>query len=79
MDEKVREKYRKKVLVGLKPSEIEFLKTYYDAEMSLKDTAEKLFLHVNTVQQRLNRIAEKTGMNPRNFRDAVLIWLALNV
>ena len=79
MNEKVREKYRKKVLVDLNPSEIEFLKTYYDADMSLKGTAEKLFLHVNTVQQRLNRIAEKTGMNPRNFRDAVLMWLALNV
>ena len=67
------------MLVDLNPSEIEFLKTYYDADMSLKGTAEKLFLHVNTVQQRLNRIAEKTGMNPRNFRDAVLMWLALNV
>jgi sugar diacid utilization regulator len=34
---------------------------------------------VNTVQQRLNRIAGKTGMDPRNFRDGVLFWLALRV
>lgn len=75
----VRKEYRSKVLGGLKPSEIEFLRTYYDSEMSLKATAEKLFLHVNTVQQRLNRIAGKTGMDPRNFRDGVLFWLALRV
>lgn len=74
-----REEYRKKMLGDLKPAEVEFLKTYYDSDMSLKATATKLFLHVNTVQQRLNRIAEKTGMNPRNFRDAVLFWLAMNV
>ncbi|MDY5114006.1 MAG: sugar diacid recognition domain-containing protein [Bilifractor sp.] len=79
MSDTVREEYRRKVLGGLKPSEVDFLKTYYDSDMSLKASAEKLFLHVNTVQQRLNRIAGKTGMNPRNFRDAVLFWLAMHV
>lgn len=68
--------FRKKMLGGLTEEEIKFLAAYYEADMSLKFTAEKLFLHKNTVQQRLNRIEEKTGRNPRKFRDAVLYYLA---
>ncbi|MFR4713912.1 MAG: helix-turn-helix domain-containing protein [Blautia wexlerae] len=44
--------------------------------MSLHNTCEKLFLHKNTLQYKLNHIYRKTGLNPRRFKDAVLLYLA---
>ena len=47
--------------------------------MSLKQTAEALYLHKNTLQYRLNRIARETGYNPRVFTDAARLYLALKL
>lgn len=46
---------------------------------SLKKTCEETFLHKNTVQYRLNQIYKKCGCNPREFRDAVRLYLALKM
>ncbi|WP_026659548.1 CdaR family transcriptional regulator [Butyrivibrio sp. AC2005] len=66
-----------KVLSTLSREDRKFLEIYYEKEMSLAATAEELFLHKNTVQQRLNRISQSSGLNPRKFREAVLFYLAL--
>lgn len=76
LSESQRRFFYKKTLAPLTAEEREFLKIYYEEDMSLKNTSERLFLHKNTVQQRLNRIYEKTGLNPRVFRDAVPLYLA---
>ena len=47
--------------------------------MSLKETAERCFLHVNTVQYRLKRVRERCGLDPRRFREASLLYTALRV
>ncbi|MFR2837269.1 MAG: helix-turn-helix domain-containing protein [[Clostridium] nexile] len=47
--------------------------------MSLQSTCQKLFIHKNTLQNRLDRIYEKSGYNPRKFRDAALLYLALKL
>ena len=59
--------------------DIQFLHTYYDEDMSLQNTASRLYLHKNTVQQRLNRIQDKTGLNPRKFKEANLFYLAIEL
>ncbi|NSK01391.1 PucR family transcriptional regulator [Blautia obeum] len=46
---------------------------------SLKKTCGETFLHKNTVQYRLNQIYKKCGCNPREFRDAVRLYLALKM
>ena len=69
--------YKEKVLSSLTTEEIYILKTYFDNEMSLKATAEALFLHKNTIQYRLNRIEDLTGYNPRKFADAVILYMAI--
>lgn len=79
ISERNKEEFLRKTLDLLKPEEILFLKTYYGNNMSLKETGAQLFLHVNTVQQKLNRIREKTGLNPRKFQDAVLFYLGLQI
>ncbi|MFR5841854.1 helix-turn-helix domain-containing protein [Blautia sp. 2227st1_G12_2227SCRN_220401] len=63
----------------LSPDEKNLLRTYFSLEMSLADAAEKLFLHKNTFQYKLNHIYKKCGLNPRKFRDAVLLYLALEL
>lgn len=74
-----REEFSQKTIRQLSPDEKELLRTYFSLEMSLADTAEKLFLHKNTLQYKLNHIYKKCGLNPRKFRDAVLLYLALEM
>ena len=74
-----REEFSGKTIGQLSPDEKELLRTYFSLEMSLADTAEKLFLHKNTLQYKLNHIYKKCGLNPRKFRDAVLLYLALEL
>lgn len=69
----------RKTMQDLSSGEKELLRTYFSLEMSLADTAEKLFLHKNTLQYKLNHIYKKCGLNPRKFRDAVLLYLALEM
>ena len=74
-----REEFSGKTIRQLFSDEKELLRTYFSLEMSLADTAEKLFLHKNTLQYKLNHIYKKCGLNPRKFRDAVLLYLALEL
>ena len=74
-----RKEFAGKTIQLLSGSEKELLRTYFSLEMSLADTAEKLFLHKNTLQYKLNHIYKKCGLNPRKFRDAVLLYLALEM
>ena len=55
----------------------ELLKIYFDTNASLQKTSEKLFIHKNTLQYKLNKIADLTGYDPRNLSDAVLFYIAL--
>ena len=55
------------------------LKVYFDCNFSLKKTCEQLFVHKNTVQYQLDKIYRNCGYNPRNFKDAVILYLALRM
>lgn len=77
VSKEVREKYMRKVLGELKKEEILLLEKYYSYNMSLKETAEVLYIHKNTVQYRLDKITEKIGLNPRDFKESMRIYLAL--
>ena len=74
-----REEFSRKTIRDLSSQEKDLLRTYFSREMSLSDTAEELFLHKNTLQYKLNHIYKKCGLNPRKFRDAVLLYLALEM
>lgn len=72
-----KEKYMKKILQSLTKEEIDLLQVYYKCQMSLKDVAEQLYIHKNTVQYRLDKITEKVGLNPRVFEESIRLYLAL--
>lgn len=57
--------------------EMQLLQTLYACNGSISQTAEKLFLHKNTVQYKLNRIAERTGYDPRKLGQTCFFYLAM--
>ncbi len=68
--------YANQILNPLTDKELHILKTYLLYGLSLKDTAEVLFIHKNTLQYQLDKITDKTGLNPRRFQDAFLLQFA---
>ena len=71
-----------KIFSGLTEREISdlipMLKIYFDNNGSLNETSDKLFIHKNTLQYKLKKLAEQTGHDPRILTDAVLFYLALH-
>ena len=74
-----RNAYLKKTIEALSASELELISCYFENDMSLLQTAEQLFLHKNTLQYKLDHIYKKCKLNPRRFRDAVLLYLAVRM
>ncbi|WP_299577006.1 helix-turn-helix domain-containing protein [uncultured Williamsia sp.] len=55
------------------------LDAYLDSGGSVESCARELFVHPNTVRYRLKRIAEVTGRDPTNPRDAYVLRVAATV
>jgi carbohydrate diacid regulator len=53
-----------------------FINTYIESNGSLKLIAEKLFTHTNTVQYRIERLRQKTGLDLRSYPDAFQLYAA---
>lgn len=71
--------FLKKTIQSLSDKERTLLETYFSTNLSLKETAEQLYLHKNTLQYRLDKIKKSTGYNPRTFKDAVILYIALRL
>ncbi len=73
--------FLRRVFRGFSDQEVEgwiqLLTVYYNANASIKSAAEELFIHKNTLQYKLNKLAETTGYDPRRYRDAALYNLAI--
>lgn len=72
-----KELFTEKILNSISKEDQDLLRIYYEENMSLSKTCDHLFLHKNTLQYKLNRIADLCGYNPRHFKDAVVLYLAL--
>lgn len=72
-----------RVFLGLSDDEIEQIKetvaTYMMFNGSINESANHLYIHKNTMQYRLNKVFEKTGLNPRELTDLVSLFLAINL
>lgn len=53
----------KKVFYGIKPQSGKKLWCYLKHNGSVKDTADELFVHRNTINYKLNRVAEILNLN----------------
>ena len=79
LDSEIKRQYIDKTLKDLDEDEINLLEIYYKNNMSLKRTAEDLYIHKNTLQYRLDKITQKSGYNPRNFSESVILYLAITI
>jgi carbohydrate diacid regulator len=77
IDSHIKNDYAMKLVGELSAEEMTLLHTYYKYNLSLKKTAAELFIHKNTLQYRLEKIAEKTKLNPRDYHDSVKLFIAL--
>lgn len=73
----VTDRYQKKTVAALSEKEKKILSAYFAHDCHLKETADALFLHKNTLQYQLDGIWRHTGYNPRNFRDAAVLYMGL--
>jgi carbohydrate diacid regulator len=79
VDEPVRHQYWERICGTLSAEDIHMLHSYFCHDLSLQQTAENLVIHKNTLQYRLKRIRDKTGLDPRKFSDAVVYYIALRI
>ena len=56
---------------------MEVLRAYFEADGSLTKASEMLFIHKNTLQYKLHRIAQLTGYDIRKPREAAVFAMAL--
>ena len=50
---------------------------YADTNEDQKKTCSMLFIHRNTLNYRLDKIEELTGLNPRNGKNLILLYIAV--
>lgn len=55
------------------------LQVWFNNNVQSGDTANELFIHRNTLEYRLNKIAKLTGLNLTKFDDRMLLYIALQL
>ncbi len=63
----------------LSEDDLKMINSYFDRNLSLAETARDLFIHRNTLTYRIEKLQKKTGLDIRNFDDAVTLKIALMV
>jgi hypothetical protein len=53
------------------------LERFFALDCNVSETAKKLYIHRNTLLYRLDRFKQETGLDVRQFNDAVLVKIAL--
>ena len=59
------------------PELLDDLMLFFQNDQSIQRTADVLYVHKNTLQYRLKKVAAITGRDPRKFRDAQTLYTAL--
>ncbi|ARK29278.1 CdaR family transcriptional regulator [Halalkalibacter krulwichiae] len=74
-----RAKIVKEVLGRLmeEPELLETLQSYFHHQLSVKEAAASLHIHINTLHYRLKRIQELTGMQLKETKELVTMFIAL--
>lgn len=55
----------------------ETLQVYFNHDRHIRETAEALYIHRNTLIFRLNKVKDQYGLDPRSFREAVILQIVL--
>ncbi|MGV3487119.1 MAG: CdaR family transcriptional regulator [Tuberibacillus sp.] len=71
-----RKQFQQMVLQSLPENFLNTMEVFFENNLNISKTAQKLFIHRNTLIYRLDKIQEITGYDPRNFKDGVTLQLA---
>lgn len=58
------------------PDWTQIIKVFLENQANVSQTAKQLFMHRNSVQYRIERFIDKTGIDIRSFQGAILAYLA---
>lgn len=61
----------------LSAEQVETLHAFFANDLNVSETARTLFVHRNTLLYRLDKLREMTGLDPRNFENAMLLRLSM--
>jgi DNA-binding PucR family transcriptional regulator len=56
----------------------ETARAYLECDLSARDAAERLFVHLNTLRYRLHQLEERAGIDLKRFADLVELRIALD-
>lgn len=78
--DEIKNEYLKKIFLNLSQEEIleysKIIELYEQENGALKVISKNLYMHVNTLQYKLNKFYEKTGLDIRKFKDFAKIKIA---
>jgi sugar diacid utilization regulator len=57
--------------------EIQTIKTYIESGLNISLSAKKLFMHRNSLQYRVEKFIEKSGIDIKSFQGALVVYLAI--
>ena len=78
IDQNVKNIYEKVEFAG-RIGRLYFLEIYFACNGSVQAISQKLFIHKNTVQYKIKKIADATGYDPRRLTDTVLLYLCVKL
>ena len=77
IEPKLTDQFSERILQGSLKKYIETLQAFFDCNLNIKDTAEKLFIHRNTLIYRLNKIKTESGYDPQKFHEAFALQMGI--
>ncbi|WP_270181161.1 CdaR family transcriptional regulator [Alkalihalobacillus sp. CinArs1] len=70
-------RFRKRIVTDTVEKYESTLTAFFENNLNIQQTSEAMFIHRNTLVYRLNKITKDTGYDPREFRDALTLQMAL--
>ncbi|PMC37864.1 hypothetical protein CJ195_09655 [Bacillus sp. UMB0899] len=71
------EKFSERIINNSIKKYTQTLETFFSKNLNIQQTADELFIHRNTLIYRLTKVHEETGYDPKNFKDALTLQLAI--
>ncbi|KXG10052.1 Leucine-rich protein [Anoxybacillus sp. P3H1B] len=56
---------------------LETIKVFFQCDLNVSSAAKKLYMHRNSLQYRIDKFIEKTGIDIKHFKGAVAVYLAI--
>lgn len=75
----LREIFKRGSIVGLDHETLFTIQKFFENNLNVSETSRKLFVHRNTLVYRLEKIKKLTGLDLREFDDAIVFKVALMV